>query len=361
MIYFDANATTPLCKEAKDAMLNCFLLGPINSSSSHSQGQMAKKKLVEARAHVAKFLKVTPDEIIFTSGGTESMNLLIKSLLPMGKALTTEIEHPCVHNTLIHCKRVKVGELGQPKPEDIEAAIDDEITSLVFSAVNTETGALLDLEAVSHIALKYNLPLIIDGVGLLGKAPFLIPKGVTGMGFSGHKIHGPQGAGFCYIKSGAKKFGSFQTGGPQEKNWRGGTENLAAILGLAAALYERPSSYLEELRDSFEKEVLQTIPNAQVNAIGPRISNTSNLYFEGIDGESLLILLDQKGLMASHGSACSSGALEPSRTLLGMGYSKKRASGSIRFSFHYQNTIEEVRLACQILRDCYGSISQAMR
>lgn len=289
------------------------------------------------------------------------MNLLLRTLLPKGCVLTTEIEHPSVHNTLRAIKSkeeleiVQAGKEGQPVLSAIEAAITEKTRSLVFSAVNSETGALLDLEGVASLARKYNLVLIIDGVALLGKKAFSLPEGVAAMGFSAHKIHGPQGAGFCFIKEGSITYSPFQTGGPQEMQKRAGTENLLAILGMASAikaLKEKDPAYLEILRDTFEKKVLEKIPFAFKNIEGPRISNTSNLYFEGIDAESLLILLDQQGVMASYGSACSSGALEPSRVLLGMGYPKKRATSSIRFSFHYQNTLEEIEKAADILYQC---------
>ncbi|MBI3212061.1 MAG: cysteine desulfurase, partial [Simkania negevensis] len=332
---------------------------PLNPSSAHSFGQKGKALLSASRQKIAHFLKVKPSEILFTSGGTESMNLLIRGSIKdtSSSILTSNLEHPAVFETIKELEKkgasitwLSPGIWGTPTPEMIRSALRPTTQLIILSAVNSETGAKLDLEKVAAVALEANIPLIIDGAQLLGKERFSIPPGVVGMGFSGHKIHAPKGSGFIFLRTGYPLIPLF-TGGLQEKGMRSGTENLPAIMGLAKAIeilekeIDSASLHMKKLRDLFEELLHKNMPGCKVNGEGPRISNTSNLFFEGIDGESLLIHLDLKGIAASQGSACSSGALEPSRILLNMGYSIERALSSLRFSFSRSNTEEEVREA----------------
>lgn len=347
-IYLDNNATTPLDPEALDAIIGELAKGPHNPSSFHAYGQEGKKTLSEARASIAKQLGVKSSEILFTSGGTEGLNLLIRGYNPK-HMITTSIEHAAVYNTIqslgAEITFLPVDSWGAPRIETLEHALRPDTSLIILSAANGETGVLLDIAPFAALAKQRNIPLILDGVALLGKVPCLIPDGVAGMAFSAHKFHGPQGVGFIFLRSGEKLVPTI-TGGGQEKKLRSGTENLPGIVGMAKAL-ERvdPPPPVKPLRDLFEALLFKALPDLEINGIGPRLPNTSNLYFPGVEGESLLIALDMEQIACSHASACSAGALEPSRVLLNMGYTKERAASSLRFSFSHMNTQEEVEAA----------------
>ncbi|MES2200437.1 MAG: cysteine desulfurase family protein [Chlamydiota bacterium] len=356
-IYLDNNATTALDPKVIEVMIQDLSSPPSNPSSLHTFGQEAKRKLLGARQAIATYLKVKPTEIIFTSGGTESMNFLLKGLIqPSSKPhiITSNVEHSCVEKTLqdLENKGCEVTYLPATlrcfiSCEDIEKAIQPHTKLLVFSAVNSETGVKQDLEALSILALKYNIPLVIDGVALLGKEEFSIPKGITGIGFSGHKFHGPKGAGFVFLRS-HTKISPLLIGGGQEYGLRSGTENLTGILGLAKAvslLKEKlplATEKMQTLKDSFEKNLLKALPSIHINGSFPRICNVSNIAFPGVDAETLLIQLDLQGVAASHGSACSSGALEPSRILTRMGLSSSLTKSSLRFTLSRDTSQEEI-------------------
>ena len=220
--------------------------------------------------------------------------------------------------------------------------------------VNNETGVKTDIQAIAAIAYEAGIPFLVDGVALLGKELFSIPLGVSAMCFSGHKLHAPQGTGFAFIRSNFKLH-PLLTGGEQEFGHRGGTENVLGILSLAKAIEflqaELPeaSRRMLELRDKFENILLQELKNVSINGEGPRVVNTSNLAFSGVDGESLLINLDREGIAASHGSACSSGGLEPSRALLNMGLPLELVRSSIRFSLSRFTTESEILESCRLI------------
>lgn len=356
-IYLDNNATTALDPAVASVMIQDLSSPPSNPSSLHSFGQESKKKLLGARQTIATYLKVKPTEILFTSGGTESMNFLLKGLInPTIKThiLTSNVEHSCVEKTLqdLEKKGCEVTYLPAGlrcfiSTDEIEKAIQPHTKLLVFSAVNSETGVKQDLEALSTLALKHKIPLIIDGVALIGKEPFLIPPGITGMGFSAHKFHGPKGVGFVFLKS-HTKIAPLLLGGGQEYGLRSGTENITGILGLAKAislLQEKLPSATEKiqsLKDYFEEKLLQELPFIHINGSGSRICNVSNIAFPGVDAETLLIQLDLQGVAASHGSACSSGAIEPSRILTQMGLPSSLTKSSLRFSFSRNTSQEEI-------------------
>lgn len=367
-IYLDHNATTPIDPSVLEVMIQELSSGPRNASSPHFFGQEARKSLLNARQTIARFLRVKPNEIFFTSGGTESMNLLIQGMLlrQTGHVITTNIDHASVFESVKAFEKngwkvtyLSPGQWGTPTPEQVKKALRCDTRLIVLSAVNGETGVKLELEAIAKIAQATSIPLIIDGVALLGKELFTIPHGVTGMGFSAHKIHGPKGVGFFYLRSGSKLSPLFHGGG-QEKSLRSGTENLPGILGLAKAislLEERQAEFtlhMKTLRDLFEQELKKELPTLSINGKGPRIANTSNICFRGIDGETLLIYLDREGLAASHASACSSGAREISPVLLNMGIPRSDAESSIRFSLSRMNTQEEILQAVNIItKSCH--------
>lgn len=355
MIYLDNNATTLVDPLVIEAMIEELLTPPSNPSSVHFLGQQAKARIYKARSLIAAFCDVTPSEIIFTSGGTESMNLLIRGMVKQeGHIISSNIEHSCIEKTLIDLKNkgfhitfLPAEKKGYITPKQVEQAILPDTKLIVLSAVNGETGVLNDIESIGSIALKHQIPFVIDAVALLGKAPLNIPPGVSGMGFSGHKIHGPKGIGFAYLKH-KSGLTPLLTGGGQEFNLRSGTENLAGIIGLAKAIsllensFDQKVEQITFLRDQMEQNLKNAFPFITVNGEGPRICNVSNLCFPNVDTETLLMQLDMNNIAISQGSACSAGALEPSRVLLQMGLSPRLAKNSIRISLSRFTTQEEI-------------------
>lgn len=352
-IYLDNNSTTALDPRVFEAMVQDLKGGPLNPSSVHSFGQTARNLLISARRSIASYLNVDPEGILFTSGGTEALNHCIQNFTD-GHIITTNIEHSAIYKTVnesnIDATFLKTGTFGAATVQQIKTALRSDTKAIILSAVNGETGVKTDLLQIALFAEKQNISFIVDGVALMGKEAFEIPSGVTAMCFSAHKFHGPKGVGFVFLRRGFSP-SPFQTGGMQEHQRRGGTENLAGILGMAKAVSllkeELPAKtqHMLELRIHFEKELMNQLEGVQVNGEGPRVVNTSNLYFPNVDGESLLLNLDLAGIAASHGSACTAGALEPSRVLLNMGYDRKRSRSSVRFSLSRQTTKDEINLA----------------
>lgn len=356
-IYFDHNATTALDPSVLETMVSELRGPPANPSSTHYFGKKAKAALTKARELIASYFSVKPEALIFTSGATESLNALLRSLFgsrPKGHLVTTALEHSAVYETVRYLEGtglsvsfVPVDSWGAPRVEAIEEAIQSDTRAIVLSAANTETGVKLDIEAIAALAERRGIPLILDAVAFIGKEPWIMYSGISALAFSGHKFHGPKGIGGMVIRPDLK-FSPLITGGGQESLRRSGTEFLAGILGLARAfeiLIERQpeiTAHLSSLRDHLEKGLLREFSELQINGEGPRISNTSNLFFPGVDGETLLMHLDMAGVAASHGSACSSGALEPSRVLQQMGFPLRRVRSSLRFSLGRMNTLAEV-------------------
>jgi cysteine desulfurase len=371
-IYLDNNATTAIDPAFIEQLSQFLSSAPMNPSSVHANGQEAKKILLSCRHLIAEYLGVSPREITFTSGGTESMNSLIFGIVksqPFDQILTTKIEHACVYESCIELKKQHypvefISLEGAPtlSCELLKKAIKKEKICIITSSVNSETGALLPLEELASFAQSIKATLIIDGVAHLGKAPLQLYPGIAAMGFSSHKIHAPKGAGFYYLKE-STPFQKLLFGGFQESGKRAGTENLFAIFGLKLAIEklqkERTSifSHLQSLKESFLKTLDIENTSYEQNAPFSSISNTLNLHFKGICAETLLILLDQNQILTSMGSACASGALEPSRVLLELGFSKARAKSSLRISFSRLNTIEEVKIAAKKLSELLQQLS----
>lgn len=322
---------------------------PANPSSVHFFGQQARALLTQARSTVAQFFQCKPSEIVFTSGATEGLNYLLHDLGPSDHVITTHLEHSSVYNALssVAVSYIPVDLKGAPRVEDIAQAILPHTKAIVLSSANSETGVKIDLEALSTLALRHRIPLLIDAVATIGKDPFILYPGMAAVAFSAHKFHGPKGVGAVYLRPDFKP-SPLILGGGQENGRRAGTPSLSGILGLAEALQIlleeqfAVSRMLTDLRDHFERELTARIPQIVINGEGPRVSNTSNIAFLGLDGETLLMQLDLLKIAVSHGSACSSGALEPSRILLNMGIDRKRARSSLRFSFSRMNTREEI-------------------
>lgn len=355
-IYLDNSATTSIHPDVLDLVVSVLQNYLGNPSSAHHFGQESRKRLLQARQVVANYLGIKLHETIFTSGGTESINLIIRGLLEgkqQGHILTSSVEHASVYSTVKLMENsghtatyLSPGLWGAIKPEAVRAAIQPNTQLIALMAVNNETGVKTDIPAIAAIAEEAKIPFLVDGVALLGKEVFTIPTGVSAMAFSGHKFHAPAGTGIAFIRS-SLKLRPLISGGDQEFSRRGGTENLSGIIGMAEAirlLNDLPSfsQRMSQLRDKLEKTLIQQLSEVYVNGEGPRIGNISNLAFAGIEGEVLLTTLDMEGIAVSHGSACSSGALEPSRILLNMGLPMERARSSIRFSLSRFTTEEEI-------------------
>jgi cysteine desulfurase len=372
IIYLDNNATTAVDPLVYDEMLWALKEGWGNPSSTHHIGQVAKKKLTECKLEAAAFFGVRPSELFFTSGATEALNTAIRSYFfadSSGHIVTSSLEHEAVYQTCRWLEK-KGGEVTYLSPYKGEGAVhplqvleavrrDTRLISLIWA--NNETGALLDLEKIANFAQEREIPLLIDGVAFLGKENYRLPAGVTAACFSSHKIHGPKGVGALIFRP-KKGWVPLISGGPQEEGKRGGTENVMAIVGFVKALkllkekQQESINQMRVLRDLFEEQLLLHNEGVAINFRGLRVCNTTNICFEGVGGETLLIALDRLNIAASHGAACSSGALEPSRVLLNMGISKEKASQSLRFSFSRMNTKEEILLAVKIITQILASL-----
>lgn len=365
MIYLDNNATTKPAPEVIDAVVRELALAPANPSSVHTFGQAAKRRLNQYRETIAGYLEVAPHEIIFTSGGTESMNLLLRGkskYAKTGHVISSAIEHSCVYHTLIDLQRSGIdvtfltpSKEGYVSVTQIQEAIRPDTFCICLFAVNSETGVKHDLTAIGALAKQRHIDFFVDGVAWLGKELLHIPAGVTGIGFSGHKIHAPQGTGFIFLKSGSKLEAGY-TGALQEYGLRPGTENLPGIAGLSQAVFLLKSALpaaqhtMRHLRDLLQTELVNLSPGAIVHGGQERICNILNISFERQSGEEMLIALDMAGVAVSHGSACASGALEPSRVLTRMGIPFAQAKSALRFSLSRYTTEEEIYRTIEIIR-----------
>ncbi|MEX1013168.1 MAG: cysteine desulfurase family protein [Waddliaceae bacterium] len=367
MIYLDNNSATPLDPRVITEIVNALKQLYGNPSSIHSKGRESKAAITKARDLIAMQLGVRSDEIIFTSGGTEGINLVLRGMAERkgGHFILSNVEHAALEQTVqalekkgvIEAKRLSVGTKGALEYKTIENAICPNTQLIACAAVNNETGVKTNIEAIARLALSRGIDFFVDGVALLGKESFVIPEGVSAMSFSGQKIHGPKGIGFLFVRK-QFRLNSQITGGTQEYGRRAGTEAVPLIVGLAKAV-ELLGDFdsITSLRDLFESELKAHSVKFAVNGEGERVCSTSNLAFEGVDVESLLMHLDIHGIAASHGSACQSGNFAPSRVLLNMGYPPERVNSSIRFSFSRMNTKEEVKKAAKVISDLIRPLS----
>ena len=361
MIYADNAATTKTSPLAQRAMLNAMELFWGNPSSLHTPGQQAKEALQSAREAVAKAIGAQPREIYFTSGGSEADNQAIVSAAKVGAKrgkkhlVTTAIEHHAVLHTVEELKKegfevtlVPVDESGILKVSDVAAAIraDTALVSVMFA--NNEIGTIQPVTEIGALCRDKGVPFHVDAVQAVGHLPIDVnAQNIDMLSLSGHKFHGPRGVGALYVRRGAPLL-TFIQGGAQESGRRAGTENLPAILGMAAAL-EDAAAHMEEnaahaakLRDALI-DGLSRIPHSALNGDrDKRLPGNVNFCFEGIEGESLLLLLDDKGIAASSGSACTSGSLDPSHVLLAIGRPHEVAHGSLRLTLDRENTMEDV-------------------
>jgi cysteine desulfurase len=367
-IYLDNNATTRVAPEVLEAMLPCYQDAYGNASSVHAFGQEAKGLLDNARQQVAHLLNAAANEIIFTSGGTESDNLAIRGVVdasarPSKHIITTQVEHHAVLHT---CQALqKAGVIVTYLPVDVEGLVDPDdvrkaITpdTLLISVMhsNNETGTTQALREIGQIALEHDVWFHTDAVQAVGKLPLNVDDFKADLlSVAGHKFHAPKGVGALYVRRGTRLRPLF-FGGAHERNRRAGTENVPQVVGLGAAaelaangLEERARS-IGELRNYFENEVCLRIPDVALNGSrNARISNTSNLRFERADSESLVINLDLAGVACSTGSACASGSIEPSHVLLALGLPVEQAFSSVRFSLSRYTTRDEIEAVLNIL------------
>ena len=364
-VYLDNNATTPVLPEVFEAMKPFYLEEFGNASSIHHYGQRARGAVEKARGSVAALLNARPAEIVFTSGGTEGDNAAIFGLASKGDhIITSTIEHSAVMNT---CKRleqmgcevtfVPVNGRCEIDPEDVRKALRPNTRLISIMMANNETGVVQPVEEISRIAREADVFFHTDAVQAAGKIPIDVQQiGCDVLTISGHKIHAPQGTGAVYIKRGTL-IQPLIYGGSHERQRRAGTENLPGIVGLGKAaelanpwLQGNAPAEMAAMRDRLQNAVLNAIAEAGINGDGAqRVPNTTNLWFDYIEGEALVIALDLKGLAVSSGAACSSGAIEPSHVLLAMGLKHERARSSVRISLGKQTTNEDIEFAIKVI------------
>ncbi len=360
-VYLDNNASTRVCDEAVEAMLPFYSRDFANPSSQHAMGQSARAAVDEARRRVAGLIGARPAEIVFTSGGTEADNLAILGVLRANPAkkhlIVSAVEHAAVFDLArrlegdgLRVSRVPVdgqGRLDLAALRQLCAAGDAALVSVMHA--NNETGVIFPVEEIAGIAHAGAALLHADAAQSAGR--FAIDAGAIGVDLltlSSHKMHGPKGAGALYVRAGTRISG-VAAGGHQERDLRPGTENVPAIVGFGAAArvarerLDRDVPRIAALRDSFERRMTACIPGAKVLAsAAPRLCNTTCIAFDGVSAEALLIGLSQRGVCASNGSACASGAMEPSHVLAAMGLPRALADGAVRFSLSRETTEQEL-------------------
>jgi cysteine desulfurase len=348
--YFDHNATTPVSPEVFQAMAPLMTTVFGNASSIHQFGQEARGELDRARRSIAAMLGAIAEEIVFTSGGTEADNMAIFGA--GGHVITTTVEHPAVlqaASQLPSATFIPVDGRGLVDPDAIRAAIGADTKLISVMHVNNELGVVQPVPEIARIAHEAGILFHSDGVQATGKIPVNVGElGVDLYSISAHKIYGPKGVGALYVRKGTD-LRPLIYGGPHERKMRAGTENVAGAAGFGRAAEwvveesRSEAARLAALRDRLEQAILARVEGAHVNGAGAaRVGNTSNIRFDGIDSEPLLIALDLKGFAVSSGSACSSGATEPSHVLAAIGLTREQARSSVRFSLGRSNTQEQI-------------------
>ena len=368
-VYFDYNATTPLASEVIEAVARASRDTFGNASSVHHFGQQAKAALDDARTELAALIHGDPSEIVFTSGGTEADNMAIRgaaeAIEPTGRRhlIASAIEHEAVLNTLKALARrgwrttlLPVDDSGIVAPDRLREALADDTALVSIMHANNEIGTIQPVAELAQLAHARGALLHTDAVQSLGKIPVDVRAlGADLLSLSAHKFNGPKGAGALWIKRGTRLLPTV-TGGKHERNRRAGTENVPAIVGLGVAArlaggkLGAEAARVAALRDRLEEGILGGVPGTAVNgARGSRVPNTSNISFDRVEAESLLIALDLEGIAVSTGSACSSGTLEPSHVLRAMGLSTHRTQNSLRFSLGMFSTEAEVDRVVEVL------------
>ena len=368
VIYVDNNATTMVAPEVLDAMMPYFNNYYGNPSSMHTFGGEVAGEIEKARRNVANLIGAQPDEIVFTSCGTESDGTAIRAAIesyPEKKHIvTSRVEHPAIKNLYeVLAKKgyratfVPVDNSGRLDIDYLYDSLSDETAIVSLMWGNNETGVIFPIEEISKEVKSRGILFHTDAVQAVGKVPIRINEtGVDMLSLSGHKFHSPKGIGALYIRKGTR-FSPFMVGGHQEKGRRGGTENTASIIGLGKAaelatahLADNGYARISRLRDKLEQTLLTTVPNAMINGDPTsRLPNTTSVAFEYVEGEAILLMMNEHGICASSGSACTSGSLEPSHVLRAMGVPFTAAHGSIRFSLSRYNTEDEIDIILEKL------------
>lgn len=376
IIYLDNNATTKVDPLVLEAMLP-WLGGEYgNPSSVYSLGKRAATAVEAARQQVARLIGCAPGELIFTSCGSESINSAVLSAVSIDPdkthVVTSAVEHSATIKLCEHLTRrgyeitwLPVDSLGALDLERLERAIRPDTALVTLLWANNETGVLFPVEEIARITNRCKVPLHVDAVQAVGKLPLSVNDlGIQFLSLSGHKLHCPKGVGALYI-NGRMRFTPWLRGS-QENSRRGGTQNVSSIAGfgkaaeLAVAHLKENSNHLEMMRDRFEAVVLNSVPGAELNGDKTkRLPNTTNLAFEGIESEGALMLLDERGICCSAGSACTSGSVHPSHVLKAMGFSNHRARSSLRFSFGRFNTDEEVDFAAAVVPEVIAKLRRS--
>ncbi|MBS3073175.1 cysteine desulfurase NifS [Candidatus Pacearchaeota archaeon] len=376
-IYLDHAATTPVAPEVLQAMQPYFSEKFGNAGSLHSFGREARESLEDSRKKVAKMINARPNEIIFTSGGTESNNLAIKGIAYANKNLgnhiiTTKIEHPAIEEPCLWLEKngfnitfLNVDKDGLINLRELEQAITEKTILVSIMFANNEIGTIQPIEEIGKICKKqkHKVYFHTDAVQGLGKEKIDIKKmNIDLLSASGHKIYGPKGIGLLYINQDVKIEG-IQHGGGHEFHLRSGTENVPGIVGFSKALYlmdkdmEKENKRLKELRDNVIKRILEEIPKSHLNGHPTkRLANNIHFYFEGVEGEALLIRLDGKGIAVSTGSACSSHSLKPSHVLTAIGLKPELAHGSLRITMGKSTTKEDMNFVVDELKKIVQSL-----
>lgn len=370
VVYLDNNATTRVCEEAVAAMATVLSEDYGNPSSVHRFGQRARRLIDEARGRTAALIGCTEHELIFTGGGTEAISTAVRGLLaargPRRRIVTTTVEHSATRELCAALARegaaevveVGVDRQGRLDLDAFDRATDkpDEVALVTLLWANNETGVIFPVEEVASRCRAARVPLHVDGTQMVGKVRVNVAEvgggGISAMSFAGHKFHGPKGVGGLYLRKGVR-VRPWLVGGPQERGRRGGTENVAGIVGMGVAA-EVAGARLGEmarvaaLRDELESRLLERVPETSVNGDrASRLPNTTNLSFARLEAEAILILLSERGISASAGAACASGSLEPSHVLRAMGIEPKVAHGAIRFSLSRYTTPADIDAASE--------------
>jgi cysteine desulfurase len=358
-VYLDHNASTPVHPEVLAAMLPFFGEVYGNPSSVHTFGRAARDAVDDARGQIARFLGSRPEEIVFTSGGTESDNFGVKGLAlarGRGHIITSRIEHHAVLRTCETLERqgfdvtyLPVDDQGRLDPDDVKRALRPDTLAITVMHANSEVGTMQPIAEIGALAREHGVPLHVDAVQTFGKIPIDVEAmGIDLMSFSGHKIYGPKGVAGLYVRRGTKMV-ALQHGGEHERRRRAGTENVPGIVGLAAAVGIRAremhaeAERLSGLRDRLWQGIRTRVPDSRLNGErAPRLPGTANVVFRHVESESIVLGLDLKGVAVSAGSACTSGNVEPSYVLVAMGVPVDWAMGAVRFSLGRGTTAEDV-------------------
>ena len=368
--YFDNAATTKVKKEVLEEMLPFFSEKYGNPSSMYTKGREAKKAIEEARGKVANLINCKPNEIYFTGCGSESDNTAIKGIAytnwRKGKhIITSKIEHPAVLHTCQNLQKhgfnityLNVDKEGLINLDELKNSIRNDTILISIMFANNEIGTIEPIHEIAKIAKMYNIIFHTDAVQACGNVPIDVQKmGIDMLSLSGHKLYAPKGIGALYVKNGID-FEKFMDGGHQEKNKRAGTENVPGIVGLGKACELAKNNlnshmkHLQDIRDYYISEVKKRIPNIKINGtLEKRLPGNANISFESVDGESLLLNLDSKGICASSGSACTTGSTSPSHILLAIGLSSELANGALRTTFGEENTKEDIDYLVENLAD----------